>query len=142
MYARAAYLRFATAPDAAWSGNFRDLAASVTRMATFAPGGRSEVATVEAEKARLQRLWAGGAAAAAGPLEAVLAPDALAAIDPFERVQLEEVVRTCRRSRSLSEAGRTLFSASRTRRASANDADRLRKYLQRYGLGWADLSEA
>ncbi len=138
--ARAAYLRFATAPDAAWSGNFRDLAASVTRMATFAPGGRIDVATVEAEQARLRRLWS-GAAPAAGPLEQLLAPEALAAIDPFERVQLAEVVRICRRSRSLSEAGRTLFSASRARRSSANDADRLRKYLQRYGLGWAQLQE-
>lgn len=35
----------------------------------------------------------------------------------------------------LSEAGRALFSASRARRTSANDADRLRKYLARFGLG-------
>ena len=55
--ARAAYLRFAAAPDASWSGNFRDLAASVTRMATFAPGGRIDVATRR-----------GGAVAAAPPV--------------------------------------------------------------------------
>jgi transcriptional regulatory protein RtcR len=54
-------------------------------------------------------------------------------------VQLAEVIRVCRRSRSLSEAGRILFSASRSRRSSANDADRLRKYLQRYGLDWPGL---
>lgn len=59
--------------------------------------------------------------------------------DPFDRVQLAEVIRVCRRSRSLSEAGRTLFSASRSRRSSSNDADRLRKYLQRYGIDWARL---
>jgi transcriptional regulatory protein RtcR len=35
-----------------------------------------------------------------------------------------------------------LFSASRKRRASSNDADRLRKYLQRHGLNWAEVSEA
>ena len=52
-----------------------------------------------------------------------------------------ETIRVCRRSRSLSEAGRTLFKASRSRRASANDADRLRKYLQRYGIEWAALRE-
>jgi transcriptional regulatory protein RtcR len=63
----------------------------------------------------------------------------LDAIDPFDRVQLAEVIRVCRRCRSLSEAGRTLFSASRTRRSSSNDADRLRKYLQRYRLEWASL---
>jgi transcriptional regulatory protein RtcR len=138
--ARVAYLRFAASPEALWTGNFRDLAASVTRMATFAPGGRIDVVTVQAEKVRLQRLWSG--AAAAGPLEALLDAEALAAIDPFDRVQLAEVVRICRQSRSLSEAGRTLFSASRRRRASSNDADRLRKYLQRYGLGWAEVSAA
>jgi transcriptional regulatory protein RtcR len=133
--ARRAFLDFATAPDAAWTGNFRDLAASVTRMATFAPAGRIDVATVEAEKARLQRFWSGGKAPA-DTLDEVLPAEALSGLDPFDRVQLAEVVRVCRRSRSLSEAGRTLFSASRTRRASSNDADRLRKYLQRYGLDW------
>jgi transcriptional regulatory protein RtcR len=55
-------------------------------------------------------------------------------------VQLAEAIRVCRASRSLSEAGRSLFAASRTRRSSANDADRLRKYLARFGLDWVALS--
>ncbi|HEX8667118.1 MAG TPA: RNA repair transcriptional activator RtcR [Allosphingosinicella sp.] len=135
--ARRAFLDFAAAGDALWTGNFRDLAASVTRMATFAPGGRIDVATVEAEKARLQRFWSGSTAPS--PLEELVGRERLEEIDPFERVQLAEVVRVCRRSRSLSEAGRALFSASRTRRSSSNDADRLRKYLQRYGLDWSAL---
>ena len=139
--ARAAFLNFATAPDALWTGNFRDLAASVTRMATFAPSGRIDVETVEAEKLRLRRFWS-GATAPPAQLEDLLDGEALAAIDPFELVQLAEVVRVCRRSRSLSEAGRTLFSASRSRRSSSNDADRLRKYLQRYGLEWSRLGAA
>jgi transcriptional regulatory protein RtcR len=57
-------------------------------------------------------------------------------VDHFDAVQLREVVRICRRSRTLSEAGRTLFAASRRRRNSTNDADRLRKYLGRFGLEW------
>ena len=36
----------------------------------------------------------------------------------------------------LSDAGRKLFQASRVNKQSANDADRLRKYLQRFGLDW------
>jgi|GEM_PF-4445354 len=60
-------------------------------------------------------------------LEQLPGPDRLAAVDPFDRVQLAEVVRVFRRARSLSEAGRILFSASRSRRAAPNDADRLRK---------------
>jgi transcriptional regulatory protein RtcR len=142
--ARRAFLDFATAADALWTGNFRDLAASVTRMATFAPAGRIDTATVDGEKVRLKRFWSGSA----GPgrdglgrdgLEDLLSAEALAAIDPFDQVQLAEAIRVCRRSRSLSEAGRTLFSASRSRRTSSNDADRLRKYLQRFGLEWASL---
>ena len=136
--ARRAFLAFATAPEALWTGNFRDLAASVTRMATFAPSGRIDIATVEAEKARLKRFWSNGSAAS-DPLDEIVDPARLEEIDPFDRVQLAEVIRICRRSRSLSEAGRSLFSASRSRRASANDADRLRKYLQRFGLDWAGL---
>ena len=57
-----------------------------------------------------------------------------ASLDHFELVQLEEVLRVCRSARSLSEAGRTLFAASRASKSSVNDADRLRKYLTRYGL--------
>jgi len=58
---------------------------------------------------------------------------------PLDPVQLAEVIRVCRRSGSLSEAGRILFSASTARRAFSNDADRLRKYLHRYGIDWSAL---
>jgi transcriptional regulatory protein RtcR len=65
----------------------------------------------------------------------------MAELDPFDRVQLAHVVDTCRRSRSLSEAGRMLFAASLAKRTSSNDADRLRKYLQRFDLTWHALHE-
>lgn len=139
--ARQRYLTFATGPDASWPGNFRDLAASVTRMATLSPKGRIDVECVDAEIQRLKRLWSGQRDDAAGILAEVLSRDALAEIDPFDRVQLAETVRICRRSRSLSEAGRALFAASRARRTSANDADRLRKYLARFGLEWSQVTE-
>jgi transcriptional regulatory protein RtcR len=44
------------------------------------------------------------------------------------------VQRVCAGARSLSEAGRELFSESRKKKRSANDTDRLRKYLARFGL--------
>ena len=138
--ARQRYLAFATAPDARWPGNFRDLAASVTRMATLSPKGRIDLDCVEAEIVRLKRLWSGQTDDGLGILAGVLDADALSAVDPFDRVQLAETIRVCRTSRSLSEAGRTLFAASRARRSSANDADRLRKYLARFGLDWATVS--
>jgi len=40
----------------------------------------------------------------------------------------------------LSEAGRTLFAVSRDAKAKPNDADRLKKYLARFGLAWDDVA--
>jgi transcriptional regulatory protein RtcR len=143
--ARTRYLQFAQSPEATWRGNFRDLASSITRLATLADDGRIGTALVEAEIARLRWLWApvGTASRAergtgSGPVDlaALLDAGTLAGLDLFDRLQLEAVITTCRRSRTLSEAGRTLFDVSRTRRSVVNDADRLRKYLLRFGLDW------
>lgn len=138
--ARTRYLGFATSGAATWPGNFRDLAASVTRMATLAPMGRIAAEQVDAEIARLQSLWSGQLPGQDDGLSTVLSDDAIAALDLFDRTQLAQVIATCRQSRSLSDAGRTLFAASRAKRTSANDADRLRKYLARFGLDWAGVS--
>ncbi|MEN9844449.1 MAG: hypothetical protein RLZZ612_2278, partial [Pseudomonadota bacterium] len=59
--ARLAYLRFAQSPEATWRGNFRDLAASLTRLVTLAESGRIGLALVEAEIARLRWQWSGDA---------------------------------------------------------------------------------
>lgn len=138
--AREHYLAFATGPDANWPGNFRDLGASITRMATFSPKGRIDRDCVDAEIRRLTSLWRPAHDGDGGALSHLLSDRSLAELDPFDRVQLSYVVEVCRRSRSLSEAGRTLFAASRARRSSSNDADRLRKYLGRFELDWAKLT--
>ncbi len=138
--ARDRYLAFATGPAARWSGNFRDLSASITRIATLCADGRIDRGNVDLEIARLQRLWAGDAASSnEGLLRDMLGDARLSEIDPFDRAQLAEVIRTCRRSASLSAAGRELFAVSRLQRKSTNDADRLRKYLARFDLVWDDL---
>jgi transcriptional regulatory protein RtcR len=135
--ARQTYLTFATAPEAEWRSNFRDLGASITRMATLAPAGRIDAAVVAEEIERLRGRWK-----AARPdhgdaiLGKLIGGDRLAAIDLFDRVQLREIIGICRNCTSLSTAGRLLFAASRTQKTSANDADRLRKYLARFGLDW------
>jgi transcriptional regulatory protein RtcR len=108
-------------------------------MATLAPSGRIDRSTVEQEIARLRLLWSNGASTEPDILAAVLTEEELAKLDPFDRAQLSEVVLVCRRSASLSEAGRALFTASRQRRSSTNDADRLRKYLARFGLSFDSL---
>ena len=65
----------------------------------------------------------------------------LGELDLFDRLQLEAVVDVCRRSASLADAGRKLFAATRTRRTSQNDSDRLRKYLARFDLDWAAVQD-
>jgi len=142
--AKAQYLRFAQSSDALWSGNFRDLSASVTRLATLADGGRISTAQVDAELQRLRWLWQRAGAAAPRDqgvdLETLLPEEMLAEVDLFDRIQLKAVVDVCRQARTLSEAGRKLFDRSRTQRSVVNDADRLRKYLQKYGLRWDQLN--
>jgi len=136
--ARTRYLAFATSSDARWPGNFRDLTASVTRMATFSPKGRIDTVCVDAEIVRLRRL-SSPPRDFSDDLDQLLTERIRNLLDPFDRVQLVHVVAICRQSRTLSDAGRTLFAASRSRRASANDADRLRKYLSRFELSWQQL---
>ncbi len=129
--ARTRFVAFAISAEAIWSANFRDLNAAITRMATLAPGGRIDVATVEEEIGRLRAHWHGTAARSRVTETLGSTP-----FDRFDRVQLEEVLAVCAGARSLSDAGRTLFAVSRAEKASTNDADRLRKYLSRWGLEW------
>ena len=138
--ARLKFLDFALAPGSQWNGNFRDLNAAVARMATLSLGGRISVPVVEEEISRLTHSWHG--ASAPDRLAGLLDEEQLAEIDVFDRTQLNHVVDVCSRSRSLSEAGRALFSASRGRKTSTNDADRLRKYMARFGLEWASIRSA
>ena len=138
--AQASFLKFARSSEARWSGNFRDLNAAVTRMATLAQGGRISVELVDEEIARLREQWIGGSEPGGGALlSTLLDPERLQELDHFDRLQLEQVIALCRDSRSLSEAGRQLFGASRGRKSTVNDADRLRKYLARFGLEWQQV---
>lgn len=139
--ARVRYLAFATSPEASWTANFRDLGASVTRMATFAPSGRITEDVVMEEIDRLKRSWSRTKRNdAQAVLEALIGDEKSQALDLFDRIQLAEVIRVCREHSSLSAAGRTLFAASRAQKASTNDADRLRKYLARFSLDWQAVS--
>ena len=128
---------------AIWSANFRDLDASVTRLATLAEGGRIRRDDVEREIRRLESGWRGTREDTDGDrrlLTELLGPEAFEGIDEFDRPQLAHVVRVCRQSNSLSDAGRRLFQASRLLKKSANDADRLRKYLRRFDLDYQALA--
>jgi transcriptional regulatory protein RtcR len=153
--AREAYMGFARSPAGRWPGNFRDLSASLTRLATLAgPSGRISEDLVAEEIARLQSQWGAAAVSspagpapvspAVAPMDADLLHAALgqraADLDLLERVQLATVLRVCIASGSLAEAGRVLFSASRAKRQAPNDSDRVRKLLARFGLSAADIT--
>ncbi|QXH52124.1 RNA repair transcriptional activator RtcR [Pseudomonas fakonensis] len=126
--AKRRYLAFAHASEARWAGNFRELSASVTRMATLADSGRIDEALVEEEIGRLRHAW--GLESVAEPLLAERE------LDLFDQLQLQAVLQVCRGAASLSEAGRQLFAVSRQEKEKPNDADRLRKYLARFDLDW------
>ncbi|MEO3992155.1 RNA repair transcriptional activator RtcR [Pseudocitrobacter cyperus] len=127
--ARERYLSFACSQQAVWRGNFRELSASITRTATLAEKGRITLAVVDEEIARLKAEWQTTGEATIINQE----------IDLFDQRQLETVLDVCRTSASLSEAGRMLFAVSRQKKANPNDADRLRKYLARFGLSWESI---
>ena len=139
--ARRRFLAFAHDPSSTWDRNFRDLGAAVRRMATLAPAGRVTVEEVRDEAERLRRAWR-----ATRPVQGRGDGDALlervlpgVALDRFDRAQLAEVVRVCRAQPTMAAAGRALFAVSREQRSSRNDGDRLRKYLARFGLEFADV---
>ncbi len=138
--ARESFLTFAKDPATPWRGNFRDLNAAVTRMGTLAPRGRIRVEQVEQEKRRLEMLWQRPREESGSEiLSDLFSENALTDIDPFDLPQLSYVIEVCRKSKNLSEAGRSLFSASRKKKTNPNDSDRVRKYLAKFGLKFDDL---
>lgn len=140
--AREAYLKYALSTDAKWNANFRDLAASITRLCTFADGSRIQISSVEREIERLRKAWR---LSANDPDEeillTVLDQSQLSEIDPFDRPSLANAITICRQSSNLSGAGRKLYSVSRQARKSTNDADRLKKYLAKFDLSWSRITQ-
>jgi transcriptional regulatory protein RtcR len=140
--AREEFLRFALSPTSSWARNFRDLNAAVVRMATLAQGGRISTDIVKEEIGRLTASWISlDADVSHEILSRFLDRDQLADMDLFDRAQLTQVINLCQDSRTLSDAGRRLFGASRAKKTSSNDADRLRKYLGRFGLEYSQLEK-
>lgn len=136
--ARIDFLRFAESPDTPWRGNFRDLNAAVIRMATLAPRGRVRSEDVAEEIVRLKESWHRPVPSV--QQAAIRLPDGLLdSLDPFDAVQLRYVAEVCMKSKTLSDAGREIFAISRGKRTVTNDADRLKKYLAKFNLRFADV---
>ncbi len=126
------FLSFSQSPEATWQGNFRDLNAAITRMATLANQAHIDVPEVDAEIVRLQRAWQPVGCKVQHPL----LPEQL---DEFDACQLNHVLHVCQSSKTLAEAGRRLFAQSRLQKESSNDSDRLKKYLAKFNLTWQQI---
>ena len=139
--ARNRYLKFAHSQEASWSANFRDLNASVTRMATLADGGRITVEVVEDEIQRLKHDWL-ATSNNDDPKEITarfLDEKTHAGLDLFEHIQLAGIASVCNKTRSMAEAGRLLFDQSRAAKKSINDSHRLKQLLAKYDIGFEQL---
>ena len=137
------FLDFALDPATPWRGNFRDLNAAITRMATLSPTGRINRQAVSEEIERLEKSWSRTTEASGGEtvsLSNFMSDEEIAKLDLFDQLQLARVIAVCRSSKTLSAAGRTLFNVSRLAKQKPNDADRLRKYLAKFGLSWDSVA--
>ncbi len=139
------YIEFAQSDGANWLGNFRDLAASISRLGTLSDNYRINLQEVKHEIERLKNAWQTETASETdlsdlgGLLVKFLGKKRAAEIDRFDRSQLAEVLAVCSACATISEAGRKLFDVSRKKRKSVNDADRLRKYLAKFDLTWDEI---
>ena len=137
------FLAFALDPANLWPGNFRDLNAMVVRMATLADGGRITAPLVMEEIARARAARPNavtiGAPMPHADLAALLGDDFATRYDAFDIVQLEYVIGVCQTSATAAEAAKRLFAVSRLAKKTANDTDRLSKYLARFGIKFRDL---
>lgn len=137
--AKAEFMRFALDPATSWQGNFRDLNAMITRMATLSSGGRIDEKVVRNEIGRIRK--GRKSSSADETLSRLLGGDYQDRFDEFDLCQLARVVEICRQSRSRAEAGKKLFAVSRRQRNTTNDSDRLGKYLEKFGLTFQKCKE-
>ena len=147
--ARQHYMNFAVSPQALWSANFRDLNASIKRMATLAVGGtRITENIVKEEVSRLIKHWGHTSGVSDSNndedykvCQRLLGTESSQDLDLFDVCQLATVIRVCESASSMAEAGRELFSQSRMHKKSPNDSHRIRQYLEKYGLSFQDIKQ-
>lgn len=154
--ARKLFMDYALAETTQWDGNFRELRNMVARMGTLAQDGEIRPTDVEREIGRMAP--ARQAEAATAPTEPASAQSGLEGEDPYlksllgsgysermdaiEIATLKYVLDVCRTSASAAEAGRRLYNVSRDSRATANDSDRIAKFLKTYKLKFSQLQHA
>jgi transcriptional regulatory protein RtcR len=140
--ARSRYMKFAHSSEATWRANFRDLNASITRMATLSDGGRITIDVVDEEIQRLKHDWSATSEESNPKVITArfLSGEIHASLDLFEHIQLAGIAKICKNTHSMAEAGRVLFDQSREQKKSINDSHRLKQLLSKYGLTFKQLN--
>ena len=111
-------------------------------MGTLSDGGRITLEVVKDEIERLRKKWQAAPKESNSPtelIESILGSEACSQIDHFDQVMLAEIIKACRESSSMAEAGRKLFNVSRNTKKSSNDSHRVKQLLNKYRLRFEDL---
>jgi transcriptional regulatory protein RtcR len=140
--ARTDFINFSVSKNALWSGNFRDLSSAITRLCTLADSSRITQSDVAEEVLRLKHAWDPSYELSTNAiLEKYLSKQQIDKLDSFDVNQLSYVVDVCEKHSTMASAGRELFDVSRTLKSQPNDSSRLQKYLAKFELKWADISQ-
>jgi transcriptional regulatory protein RtcR len=114
--ARALFLTFALSEQALWKRNFRDLSASIERMATLSERGLIKTHDVNAEILRLKKSWAGGKVknntAQLDKLYVALIGDRAETLDLLEQAQLKALLGACVFAKNAAQAARAVYTNS------------------------------
>lgn len=125
------YLKFACSDDALWTGNFRDLIGSIRRLVTLSAstGGWIRTSAVEDEIKRLQYGWRMPRKSNEAEKDELLQyAEESGKYKAIDLIQLAEVLKICRKSSGLKEAGAKLYNKSK------NPSSSLKRYLETFEL--------
>lgn len=135
---------FAVSPEAAWSGNFRDLSSSVERMITLSKQGVIDEEVVQDEIHTLKRKWKGASSKEVASEGSQIPEDLVSLVLPdhslnlFEHNQLNFVLRHSLDCPSYAALSRLLYGD----KAGTNAAQKSRAYLMGYGLELGSAKQA
>lgn len=147
--AKTAFLNFAR--NHPWNGNFREFHALIARLALRATDAKITLDTLQEELNSQSQPEQPHVHLPAHIVESTpddqhlllnLLGESAEKLDSFEIPQLAHVIRTCKQSTTLSQAGRTLFHVSRQHKTTSNDADRLARYLKKHGITFEQIKYA
>lgn len=135
------YTQFAV--HATWPGNFRDLGASIERMATLSTGGRIDRHEVQSEIKKLSRKWQQTPCQASRSIDSlvdqVLTKEAVAGLSLLDKSQLEVILKCVTTSGTVAEMAKMLEQTAD--RQNANWSDRGAKILSRFNLNYKDIKK-